>query len=102
MATQKLTQAARASEAARKPIRPRPRPFGAVSEVVEPAGLLLGHGHGHRMLAEVAHRVAEILEKQRGHVPAHPQSDQNALYRDVVRAPSKSVGGHLPAAALQP
>src|SRR5580700_11929702 len=102
MAAQKLTQAAKASEPAMKRTRPRMRRSDAVSEVAEAAGLLLGHGHGHRMLAEVSHCVAEISEKQRGHVPAHPQTDQNALHRDIGCAPGKSVGGYLPAAGAQP
>src|SRR5437016_3017613 len=102
MAAQKLTQAAKASEPAMKRTRPLMRRSDAVSEMVEPAGLLLGHGHGHRMLAEVSHRVAEVVEEQRGHVPAHPQTDQNALHGDIGRGSSKSVGRYLPAAGAQP
>src|ERR1700730_1807766 len=102
MAAQKLTQAAKASEAAMKRTRPRMRRSDAVSEVVEAAGLLLGHGHGHRMPAEVSHRSAEIVEKQRGHVLAHPQTDQNALHGDIGCAPGRSVSGYLPALGAQP
>src|SRR5580704_3225406 len=81
---------------------PRTSRSGAVSEVVEPAGFLLGHGHGDRMPAEMSHRIAEVVQQQRGHVAAHPQADQNALYGDVGSRPGKSVGRYLPAVREQP
>src|SRR5215471_4405383 len=81
---------------------PRMRRSDVVSEVVEAAGLLLGHGHGHRVPVEVGYRVAEIIEEQRGHVPAHPQTDQDSLHGNIGRGPSKSVGRYLPATGAQP
>src|SRR5215467_6399909 len=64
--------------AKRTPARPRvtiaPRvrvsfiPRMVLLQVAEPARFLLGHGHGDRMLAEVRHRVAEVVEQQGGHV----------------------------------
>jgi len=52
-------------------------------QVAEPARLLLGHGHGDRMLVEVGHRVAEVIQQQGGHVLADAQADQDALHGDV-------------------
>jgi len=52
-------------------------------QVAEPARLLLGHGHGDRVLAEVSHRVAEVVQEQGCHVPAYAEPDQDALHGDV-------------------
>ncbi len=71
-------------------------------QVAEPARLLLGHGHGDRVLAEVGDGIAEVLEQQGGHVPADAQADQDALYGDVRGAAGKGVGGHLPPLVAQP
>ena len=71
-------------------------------QVAEPAGLLLRHGHGDRVLREVGHGVPEIIEQQGGHVLAYAQSDQNALYGYVGSSSGEGVGGYLPASRAQP
>jgi len=69
---------------------------------LNPPVFFLGHGHGHRMLAEMGDRVAEVIQEQRGHIPAYSEADQDALDGDVGGGSGEGVGGHLPPANTQP
>jgi hypothetical protein len=50
----------------------------------------------------VRHGVPEVVQQQRGHIPAHAQPDQDALHRYVARGPGEGVGRYLPPARAQP
>ena len=59
-----------------------------VLEVAEPAGFFPGHRHGDRVLAEMGHGVAEVVQEQGGHVLADAQADQDALHGDARTGPA--------------
>ena len=71
-------------------------------QVAEPAGLLLGHGTVTGCLAKWRDGVPDVVEQQRGQVPADALADQDPLHRDVGHRAGQRVGRHLPAADAQP
>src|ERR1051325_2361468 len=84
------------------PFTDHPERVTSLSQVAESARLLLGHGYGHRVLAEVGDRVAEVIQQQGGHVLADAQADQDALYGDIGNPSGEGVGRYLPALVAQP
>src|SRR5215469_16716500 len=71
-------------------------------QVAEPARLLLGHGHGDWVFAEVGYGVADVAEQEGGQVAADALADQDALDGDVRGRSGEGVGGYLPAGVAEP
>ena len=87
----------RARGPGRRGVALRPRPPG--SQVAEAAGLLLGHGHRHRVLVEVVDGLLDVVEQQEGQVAADPLAHQDPLDGDVGHRAGQRVGRYLPAPA---